>query len=60
MVPVGFYVFKVNNRNIRRPKISNLKNGYENHINWCCSGAVIVNFRHISHLVYMFLSTFHK
>ena len=59
LVPVRFYVFKVNNRNIRRPKISNLKNGYQNNIS-CCSGAVTVNFRHISHLVYLFLSTFHK
>ena len=59
LVPVRFYLFKVNNRNIRRPKISNLKNGYQYNIG-CCSGAVIVNFRHISHLVYLFLSTFHK
>ena len=33
LVPVRFCVFKVNNRNIRRPKISNLKNGYQNNIN---------------------------
>ena len=47
LVPVRFYEFKVNNRNIRRPKISDLKNGYQNNINSRCAGAVIVNFRHI-------------
>ena len=60
LVTARFYVFKINNRNIKRPKISNLKNAYQSNINWCCSSVVIVNFRHISHVVYLFLSTFHK
>ena len=34
LVPVRFYVFKVNNRNIRRLKISNLK--YQLILFWCC------------------------
>ena len=56
-VPVGIYMFKVNNTNTRtrcetwsKLKIKTLKRRH-----WRRSGVFIVNFEHISHLVLVFL-----
>ena len=61
VIPARFYVFKVNNRNFRgRCEIcsnSTLRIPQRR----LCSGVVIVNFRHISHLALVFLlPTFNK
>ena len=61
VIPARFYVFKVNNRNFRRRReiCSNLTLRIPEQRR--CSGVVIVNFRHISHLVLVFLlPTFNK
>ena len=55
--PAGNYVFRVNNRNTRtRCKIcSKLTVKMPERRQWLCSGVLIVNFEHISHLVLVFL-----
>ena len=55
--PAGFYLLKVNDRNTTKmheicPKLT-IKTPEQCH--WCCSGVFIVNFKHISHFVLMFL-----
>ena len=59
--PAGIYQFKVNNRNTRarceiysKLTVQTLERGPERH-HCRCSGVFIVNFRHISHLVLVFL-----
>ena len=57
MHPTGNNMFKVNNRNTRTrseicPKLT-IK--VPERRQWRCSGAFIVNFEHISHLVLVFL-----
>ena len=54
--PAGIYLFKVNNRNIRtRCEIcSKLTIKTPGRRHWLRSGVFIVNFDHISHLVYCF------
>ena len=51
------YLFKVNNRNIRKRcgKCSKLTMRTPEWRHWRCSGVFIVNFGHISHLFLMFL-----
>ena len=51
------YLFKVNNRNIRKRcgKCSKLTMRTPEWRHWHCSGVFIVNFGHISHLFLMFL-----
>ena len=57
IVPAGIYMFKVNNRNTRtRCEICSkltIKTPEPGH--WRRSGVFIVNFKHISHLVLVFL-----
>ena len=56
-IPVGIYLFKVNNRNARtRCEICaklTIKTPERRH--WRRSGVFIVNFEHMSHLVLVFL-----
>ena len=56
-LPVGIYMFKVNNKNTRtRCEIcSKLTVKTTERRKWRCSGVCIVNFEHISHLVLVFL-----
>ena len=53
----GIYLFKVNNINTRRrcEICSKLIIKVPERYHWRRSGALIVNFEHISHLVLMFL-----
>ena len=58
VMPVGNYMFTVNNRNTRTgceiySKLT-IKTPERHH--WRHSGVFIVNFKHISHVVLMFLS----
>ena len=57
IIPTGIYLLKVNNRNIRtRCEICSkltIKTPERRH--WRLSGVFIVNFKHISHLVLLFL-----
>ena len=57
MIPVGNYMFKVNNRNTRtRCEIcSKLKLKTPERRQWLRSGGFRVNFEHISYLVLVFL-----
>ena len=57
LYPVGIYLLKVNNRNIRtRCEIfSKLTIKTPERRQWRHSGVFIVNFEHISHLVLVFL-----
>ena len=56
-IPAGNYMFKVNSRNTRtRCEIcSKLLIKIPERRQWCRSGAFIVNFKHVSHLVLVFL-----
>ena len=55
-MPVGIYLFKVNNRNIRRCEIcSKLTRKTPERRQWRRSGVFIVNFEHISLFVLIFL-----
>ena len=55
--PTSNYMFKVKNRNTRtRSEIcSKLIIKTPERCHWHCSGVIIVNFEHISHLVLVFL-----
>ena len=56
-IPANIYLFKVNNRNIRKryEKCSKLTIKTPKQRQWRRSGAFTVNFEHISHLFLMFL-----
>ena len=56
-VPVGIYLLKVNNRNIRRRCEICLKLTIKTpeRLHWRRSGVFIVNFEHVSQLVLVFL-----
>ena len=56
--PVSIYLLKVNNKNTRKmcEICSKLTIKTPERRPWHCSGVIIVNFEHTSHLVLVFLS----
>ena len=57
LIPAGIYLLRVSCRNTRTRWVWNLfkVNNNDNWIRHCFSGAFIVNFEHIAHLVLVFL-----
>ena len=54
-IPADNCMFKVNSRNTRCEACSNLTIKTPERRHWRCFAVFIVNFEHISHLVFVFL-----